>query len=64
MFPLCETEKIEKKLKDWLEKNISIFGVRMFAVNVEASIEVYCFIPTRHRVRYSFCFFTLSVEKP
>ncbi len=36
----------------------------MFAVYVEASVEIYCFIPARHRVRYSFRFFVLSVERP
>ncbi len=41
-----------------------IFGVRMFTVYEEASIEIYCFILERHRVWYSFRFFTLSVKRP
>ncbi len=36
----------------------------MFSVYVETPIEIYCFIPARHRIRYSFRFFALSVERP
>lgn len=47
MISLCETEKISQTgLK---KKNIHIFGAHMFAVYVEASIEMH-FIPARHRI--------------
>ncbi len=61
VFSLCETEKIRRSVR---KKNIRIFGARMFAVYVEASIGSCCFIPACHRVRNSFCFFALSVERP
>ncbi len=61
VFSLCETEKIRRTGR---KKNIRIFGVRMFAVYVEASIGSCCFIPVRHRVRNSFSFFALSEERP
>ncbi len=44
------------------KKNICIFGVRMFAVYMEASIGSCGFIPAHHHARNSFCFFALSVE--
>ncbi len=61
VLSLCETEKIRRTGR---KKNIHIFGARMFAVYVEASIGSCCFIPAHHRVRNSFCFFALSVERP
>ncbi len=54
-----------KRLDETVKKIICIFGARnMFAVYVEASIGICCFIPAHHRIRYSFRFFALSVERP
>ncbi len=53
-----------KDSSDWTKKNICIFGARMFAVYLEASIGSCCFIPARHRIWNSFRFFALSVERP
>ncbi len=46
------------------KKNRRIFGAWTFALYVEASIGSCCFIPAHHRVRNSFRFFALSVERP
>ncbi len=52
-----------KDSSDWFKKkNIHIFGAWMFYV--EASIGICCFITARHCIRYSFHFFTLSLERP
>ncbi len=53
------------KLKRFVgrKKNICIFGARMFAVYVEASIGSCCFIPVRHRVRNSFMLFRAQCGK-
>ncbi len=60
VFSLCETEKIRRT--GW--KKTFAFSVRECSRPVEASIGICCFIPARHRVRNSFSFFALSVERP
>ncbi len=60
-----------KRLIRLVEKKILAFSVCECSWNsrcanvryVEASIEIYCFIPARHHIRYSFRFLALSVEK-
>ncbi len=48
VFSLCKTEEIHRTGR---KKYICIFGARMFAVYLEASIGSCCFIPVCHRAQ-------------